>query len=569
MAKKRLSIGGSNFGEFVRENYLFVDKSLFIKEIIDDTAKVVVITRPRRWGKTSNMSMLYHFLVAEAYGRKTQGLFDNLLIAKDPGNYVQSYQGKYPAIFLTLKDLKATTFEIALEDMTTIIRDAYCQYKNLLTNPGCRWDDVDRKSFEKYLNEPLTQADLANSLLLLSGLLYKHYQQHVYILIDEYDTPLNFAFSHSNYFEPMSILLRNFLSRAMKDNTYLAKGIMTGILRVSKDSMLSGLNNPQIYTVLKDRRYAPYFGFTDQELNSLFENQELTKDEGRVKEWYNGYHVNGLTLYNPWSIVSTLINQAELKPYWINTADDSLLKNLLQNASVDTKKQFERLMLNKSITVDISDTMRFDQVSQDESMLWNLLVSAGYLTMISSFQQRTRTFYEIKIPNFEVLGLYEEIFMTWLITPNQTFELQRFLEKLTNGEVEQFAIAIEKILKSAASVHDYANQPEAFYHGFILALTVSLMDRYYIFSNHESGLGRPDLLIIPKNTEKSLAVILEFKSIAEGGSLEESAKQALAQIQQKEYAAIIVQYSHVQSVMHVGMVFDGKRVKCESSINPV
>jgi hypothetical protein len=563
LMKKKMSIGSSDFGTLIRKDLLFVDKSLFIKEIIEDTASVVVITRPRRWGKTSNMSMLHYFFSSEVIGRKTKGLFDQLLIAKDPGNYIERYQGKYPTISLTFKDLKEMNFENALNSFRLLVNATYRQYKHILKEPDCTWDENEKSLFQKHLNNSLDQAEIGKSLLLLSELLYKHYQQSVYILIDEYDTPLNFAFSHTDYFEPMTSLMRNFLSNALKDNPYLEKGVMTGILRISKDSMLSGLNNPQIYTVLKDSRYAPYFGFTNQELNLLFENQDLAKNEEKVKEWYNGYNINGVTLYNPWSIISCLIHKAELGSYWVNTSDDSLLKQLLQSSSIETKEQFKSLVLGNTVTVNISETMRFDQLQENPDMLWNLLLSAGYLKALSS-EEMEDGFYQcqLAIPNKEVLGLYRGIFLTWLAEISQTIELKRWLEQLAIGEIPQFATRIEKFLKTAASVHDYANQPEAFYHGFMLALTISLMDHYYLFSNHESGLGRPDLLIIPKDSQKHLAVILEFKHTVANQSPEVVAKQALDQINEKEYAAFISQYSHVNKITKVGMAFDGKHVRC-------
>ena len=556
---KRIQIGGSDFGELVRKDLLFIDKSLFVKEILDDQSKVALITRPRRWGKTLNLSMLQYFLSSEVMGQKTAGLFDNLLIAKVHGNYIEQHQGKYPVIFITFKDIKELSFESALRKVEFVIKEAFSAQIHLLDSH--RLTERDKQYFAKILDNSLKQAELETSLLKLSELLTKHNQQKTYVLIDEYDTPMNFAYAGQSYFDEISLFMKNFLSATLKDNPYLEKGVMTGILRISKDSMLSGLNNLEIYTVLKDKLYARYFGFRDDELDFLFADQNLVKNEVQVKAWYNGYLINGLTIYNPWSIMNCLKNQAELMAYWLNTADDSLLKELLQNANNQVKILFQALVLGRSIAVEVNQTMRFDQIKADTGMLWNLLVSAGYLTVKSVTQEKTQFIYELIVPNQEVMGLYEKTFLQWL-SNDSPLQLKSFVNLLGEGSVKEFAKNIENFLKMAASVHDYASQPEAFYHGFMLALTVSLVDHYYVFSNHESGLGRPDLIVIPKGAQKSQAVILEFKTVSDNQRLDERAKEALAQIQQREYSSVLQQYTYIKTVLQVGMAFDGKKVCC-------
>jgi hypothetical protein len=306
---KRINIGGSDFGTLIRNDLLFVDKSLFIKEIIDDKSEVTIITRPRRWGKTLNMSMLHYFLSAEVYGQKTAGLFDKLLIAKEPGDYIAQHQGKYPVIFISLKDVKQATLESAVNSIALLIQDVYSQHIYLMNEKKLALHEED--VFQRTLYAKLSAEELIVSLQKLSQWLMRYHGRQTYILIDEYDTPLNFA-RDKDYFEPMALFMKNFLSTTLKGNVYLAKAVVTGILRISKDSMLSGLNNPEIYTMLRDTLYAPYFGFTDEELDPLFADQNLIKNEAEVKAWYNGYRINGLTLYNPWSIMNCLKNKAEL-----------------------------------------------------------------------------------------------------------------------------------------------------------------------------------------------------------------------------------------------------------------
>jgi Predicted AAA-ATPase len=443
---KRIGIGGSDFKTLIDKDLLFVDKTLFIKAILNDTNQVTLITRPRRWGKTLNLSMLHYFFSAEVYGQKTQGLFDRLLIAKESENYIQKHQGKYPVIFLSLKDVKEKSFKDAAEKIGLLIRDIYAQHRYVSNNSTFSADDKDL--FDEILHQKFSLMGLSQSLRHLSQYLYQHHQKKVYVLIDEYDTPLNFA-RNQEYFDEMTLFMKNFLGASLKDNPYLEKGVLTGILRISKDSMLSGLNNLQVHTTLRDIVYAPYFGFTDEELDSLFAEQNLSKDEASVKAWYNGYCINGLTLYNPWSIMSCLSNQAELMPYWLDTGSDDLLKELLQHAKPEVKQLFQELVSGNTIDVLVDQTMRFDQVKTDESMLWNLLLSAGYLKVLELMGVHENNAYHCKlaIPNREVLGLYKGIFLQWLMPSDQTFKLKNFTELLATGNADEFAKVIEKFLK--------------------------------------------------------------------------------------------------------------------------
>ncbi len=299
----------------------------------------------------------------------------------------------------------------------------------------------------------------------------------------------------------------------------------------------------------------------------MFAEQSLVKNEAEVKAWYNGYCINGLTLYNPWSIMCCLDHKAEMASYWLNTGDDSLLKKLLQEAEAEVKLQFQLLVQDIPAKVWVNPTMRFDQVSRDKTMLWNLLVSAGYLKVLSS-KLVIQGFYEceLAIPNREVMGLYYGTFLEWLVSLEKSPELTVSLSLLAEGRVKEFEKSIERFLKMAASVHDYAHQPEAFYHGFMLALCVALTEHYYILLNHETGFGRADLIIIPKDMKKSQAVILEFKIGLEAETLEARAAEGLKQIDEKEYASILHQYQYITSVLKVGMAFDGKRVSCAAFV---
>lgn len=565
--QKNLPIGVDNFRDLVDSNnkYLFADKTLFIKEIIEDGSKVILITRPRRWGKTLNMSMLHHFFAEEVYGQKTHGMFDSYAIAKESdGRFVKEYQGKYPVIFISFKDIKELDFAGALNKVKGLIQDLYAQHRYLATSS--KLDDADKVMFNAYRQDNPSSQDLEKALKRLSDFLWQHHSQPVYILIDEYDTPLNAAYNH--YLDEMTCFMKNLFSEALKGNPSLKQGILTGILRISKDSMLSGLNNLQVYTVLNEK-YNQHFGFTNKELDLLFIEQGLQKDEAPVKAWYNGYKIGGLTLYNPWSIISALKNNGELRPYWVNTADDSLLRQIFEEANIEIKTKFQQLLEGKSIEAYISETIRYEDIKNDEVSLWSLLLYTGHLKIESVSPFNMLYLCQLAIPNREILALYEHFFLSWIKTPARQMQLTHLLNNLLDGNIEKFETNLSGFLQTAASVHDYANQPEAFYHGFMLALTSSLLDTYYIDSNRESGYGRPDLLLIPKDKAKNQAFILEFKHVYKNETLEAVAKIALKQIQLNHYAAHIKQYRYINTVLTVGLAFDGKKAHCQFEAIPI
>ncbi len=563
---KNLPIGVDNFGKLAtpENKYLFADKTLFIKEIIDDPSEVTLITRPRRWGKTLNLSMLHYFLADEVWRQKTAGLFDSYLIAQvEDGRYIRDHQGQYPVISVSFKDIKAHDFKTAVEKIKLLIQELCRQHYYLFESK--QLNDNERALFYKYLSDDPSQDELENSLKILSELLRQHCNKPVYILIDEYDTPLNAAFNQG-YLDEFTIFMKNLLSAALKSNPALKKGVLTGILRVSKDSMLSGLNNIDVYTVL-NKQYGQHFGFDDKELDQLFVAQGLQKDEAKVKDWYNGYCIGGLTLYNPWSIINALKNEGELRPYWVNTADDALLKSVLQDTSVEVKTKFQQLLEGKTIEGVVSESIRYDNIINDEVSIWSLLLYTGYLKVLAQEPIGLDYLCQLAIPNKEVLTLYKSDFVDWMRALPQQTKLKLLLKSLVQGNVDLFVKDINHFLVSAASIHDYAKQPEAFYHGFMLALTASLLDDYYVESNRESGNGRPDLLFIPKDTQKTQAVILEFKHVKKGENPQAIAQQAVTQIDVNDYTAQIKQYHYVTQIYKVGLAFDGKQVHCAHQVD--
>jgi hypothetical protein len=456
---------------------------------------------------------------------------------------------------------------LALSAFEIPVKKMFRAHENLLNQTEKTWSQSETALFTHYLHDALSEADIGSALEILSSLLYKHYGKKVYILIDEYDTPLNHAFIGSDCFEPLSLLMRNFLSGGMKGNACVEKGVMTGILRVSKDSMLSGLNNCETYTPLNDKRYHASFGFLQEDLLALFADQGLSHDEPKVQDWYNGYCINGLTLYNPWSIMNCLRYKGELRPYWVLTSDDKLFKELIQGSSEELKNNLERLVLGESVEVQVSETMRFDEVQQNEGMFWNLLLLGGYLKPLSSRFHPIGYVCTVAIPNQEVLISYQNIFLSWIQNvPSQHTHFKYLMQGLMTGDLKRFAEETQAFLESAASVHDYAKQPEAFYHGFMLALIATLQDQFFVFSNSESGRGRPDMILIPKDQNKDTALILEFKHVQKREKAKKIAEQALKQIEVKQYQARLNQYDHIQKIMGVGVAFEGKKVVVASAM---
>ena len=560
---EKVALGSTNFAKIIKNNFLYTDKSLLIREIIEDKSESILITRPRRWGKTLNMSMLQHFFASNVSMTDTNGLFDNLLISRiDSGKYMQ-YQGKYPVMMISLKGVQSETFAGAVIGIGLLINSLYREHRYL--NDSDKLDQDEKAAYNLLLTRGLQQKNIEESLGLLSELLYKHYGQKVYILIDEYDTPINSAYQYK-YLESMILLMKNMLGNALKDNNSLEKGIMTGILRVSKNSMLSDLNNLKTYTILNSK-YKEYFGFTNSELDLLFHKCGLERDEARVKSWYNDYVIGGLSLYNPWSIMSCLGEGGELRSYWVNTGNDSIIKNLLHNANTEIRGQFERLMQGHEITSSTSDEVRFDHLENDPAALFSMLLYTGYLTSTSFTTDGVRYICNLSIPNKEIMSLYKEIFVTWLggDSYNKEIKTASILRYIIAGDLARFKFEMSHLLLSVASHRDYARAPEAFYHRFMLALTAALLDEYYIESNRESGYGYPDLIFIPKEAAAkkdnlTKAVILEFKQTKDAAQTKNLAYKALGQIESQNYIGIIKRYSYIKEVLKVGLVFNGKDV---------
>lgn len=557
---KNIPNGIDNYSELVdkNHNYLYVDKTEFIKAIIDDKTKVTLITRPRRWGKTLNMSMLHHFLSNEVSRISTKGLFDGLEIAKiDGGEYLKKHQGQYPVIFISFKDVKESSFDETLRKMKILIQDLYGEHRYLLNSTEIEEDE--KSDFRRYLIKDVDKVELEESFKFLCKLLYRYHKKKGYILIDEYDTPLNSAHD-KDYFEELTEFMKNLLSSSLKGNNYLEKGVMTGILRISQNSMLSGLNNVDTHTMLADDAYSKYFGFTEEEINSLFNEANINISEigQSIKEWYDGYNIEGLRLYNPLSIIKCIMSKGELKPYWLNTGNEDLLKTAFINASDTAKEQLQQLISRNSIEAFVSETTQFSSLDKDDSALWSLLLATGYLTYEKKESSDTDYKCELKIPNNEVYGLYKKIFSSWLETKIGKNEYTLFLNHLVSGDIKAFTELLGEYLVTHASQYEFLN--ESNYHTFMLGILCGITNTHYLFSNPNSGYGRADVLLVPKDNSNNLGIILEFKHVKKNEKQRKLAEDGLDQIDTNHYQAFLNRYTYIEKVLKVGMAFEDRSV---------
>jgi len=572
-AVMKLQVGSDDFGKVRSKNLNFVDKTLFIKEVLDNkNIEVSVITRPRRFGKTFNLSTLHHFLVSEVNQLKTEGLFDGLKIAEvDNGSYMQ-YQGKSPVIFVSFKSAKDNTFQVALRSLQLVIQELYGVYRYLLNSDKLEQDEKDL--FRNFLLGETDQSMLEVSIKKLTEFLYKHTNQKVYLLIDEYDTPIQSGYV-KGYYDEITGLMRGMFSAALKSNPYLDRAIITGILRVAKESLFSGLNNVKVFSLLQPE-YGQYFGFTEEEVHDLLVQAKLADKEVEIKKWYNGYVFGGTVVYNPWSIVN-YINDRLLKPYWINTSDNQLIKDLLVESSTEFKEQFKLLLQDEAIEKVIDENMVFGDLKNNSQAAWSLLLMSGYLKIVSAvINEKGKTICKCAIPNWEIKALYCDIVESWLGNGHGTEWYQSFLTYLLNGDVEKFVENFGQVLAQTISVYDVAHNPEAFYHGFMLGLAAGIDQKHYeLKSNRESGLGRYDIAIIPKKDIAKSAIILEIKSVAPPKAPKKSlqkvldslltreAKKALEQINRNQYMVELVQRG-LKNIVKIGVAFSGKIFKVAS-----
>ena len=553
-------IGTDNFRTLITtadpdgKKNLFVDKTYFIREILRDRSEVLLITRPRRFGKTLNMSMLQHFLAAEVDGLPTKDLFNDLLIFQDKAS--MTYQGKHPVIFISLKSVKADNFNDAKARIAEVMRKLYIQFTYLISS----LDKSEEKIYQSILNRDASNLDLQDALLNLSEYLYNTHKEKVYLLIDEYDTPIQHAYT-KGYYDEMVTFVRDLFGSSLKGNACIKQGVLTGITRIAKESIFSGLNNLKTRSLL-DNKYATYFGFTEDEVNDLFARSGLDCDVVQLKNWYNGYKCGDTLLYNPWSIMNSLDEGGGLKQYWINTSGNDLAIELIVKGGVEIYEKLEVLLQNKPILENLDEHIIYQNINENRAAIWTLLVMTGYLKVVSSPTVEGSNKYELALPNKEVRYFYQNAIQIWLSDKNGAMWYQNFLEDLLVGKLLNFEKKLLQIVQATFSVRDVEkHEPEKFYHAFMLGLLATLQNSYDITSNREAGLGYNDFLIIPKDLSK-YGVVLEFKAPKDAteANLVKEAAVALQQIKQKKYA-MELEMKGVKNIISIGIAFAKKDVR--------
>lgn len=546
-------IGVSDFKKLIDGKYLFADKSLFVKDIMEDGSEVIVLTRPRRFGKTLNLSMLYYFL--RHSHSSNLNLFDGLNISKDT-DFCKAHQQQYPVIFITFKDIKKLDYPAAYAGIVGLISALYEEHIYLLE--GDCLSESQKNRFMALLNEEASPTHIESAIKQLSEYMTKKFNQPPIILIDEYDTPIQEAYLHEYYVQMMG-LMRGILGQALKDNKFLGKAIITGITRIAQESLFSGVNNIKVYSVLQGK-YGQYFGFTEKEVLKLLAESKQEAPIEAIKEWYNGYQIGQYTLYNPWSIINCLDNSEPLQPFWVNTASNDLIARLLGKASPAVKQQFEQLLQGNVIEQPISENLLFLDIEKSEEALWSLLLYAGYLKVLSSELRGYRLMAKLAIPNKEVGFVYDKVVDAWFSTPFGFDSYDGFKQSLANGDMGKFKDYLSTYIMKSGSYFDFnSNTPEQVFHAFILGLVVGLRDHYHISSNKESGLGRLDIVFIPKEKHRK-GILLEFKTSTTPDLLLKKAQEALEQIKNKRYIDVFNEHG-VHSVLTIGLAFCGKEVE--------
>ena len=545
-----LPIGISDYREACRD-YYYIDKTLLIKEFLDERPKVSLFTRPRRFGKTLNMDMLRVFF--EKTEEDTSVYFRDKKIWAC-GEYYQAYQGKYPVIFLTFKDVKCTNWEDTKKDLSNIIQAEYKRHQKVLET--C--DQYDKKYYQKILNKEADNVDWVRSLLNLSRMLHEHHKVAPIIIIDEYDTPIQQG--HVNgFYNEVVLFMRNFFSGGLKDNRHLSFGFMTGILRVAKESIFSGLNNLKLNSVL-DERYGQYFGFTPEEVRMMARYYGVPEKYGEICDWYDGYRFGGYEIFNPWSVISYFNNGCKPKAFWQFTGSNDIIEDILENAPEEVYEKLNQLMQGESILSYIDTAVIYPQIKNNPSSIYSFLLVTGYLKadfVDSSYGEDYMC--RVSLPNKEISFVYsKEVLVKFRdVVPQSTAISVK--QAIYENNVTEFQKHLQKLLEQSVSFYDTGK--EIFYHGLVLGLCSTLDHQYFITSNREAGEGRYDLQLMPK-TNTLPGILIELKAVKESSvsNLKELAHAAMRQIEEKHYESEL-RAKGVDTIVKYGVAFCGKNVE--------
>lgn len=552
-----ISVGNQSFKSIREMGAFYIDKTKFIKEWWESGDIVTLITRPRRFGKTLNLSMTECFFSKEYAGKSS--LFEGLDIWNN--TKYQNLQGKFPVLFISFAGIKADNYKTAREGIINIIIDLYAKYSFLFKSKEI---NIKEREYFGIVNSGMSDIEIAMSLNRLSLCMSRCYGEKVIILLDEYDTPLQEAYLYG-YWDKMVLLVRSLFNYTFKTNPYLERGLVTGITRISKESVFSDLNNIVVITTTS-HQYTECFGFTEEEVFNSLEKRGLSGWKEKVKNWYDGFAFGGKKdIYNPWSVTSFLKEQ-KLKTYWANTSSNSLAGQLVKEGTQRLKTAFEDLLDGKQVLVEIDEEIEFNQLGENDMAVWSLLLAAGYLKVDKEPENEEDDIYGLSFTNYEVMKMFHKIIKGWFSQKDAGYN--DFVKSLVDGDIGYMNQFMNEVSERMFSTFDTGNKPsgkthpERFYHGFVLGLIVDLAGQYHITSNRESGFGRYDVMLEPLNGQLP-AIIMEFKvfNSAKEKSLQETVENALKQIKEKEYnTEFISRGISEERIHHYGFAFEGKKV---------
>ncbi len=589
----RMRVGTDDFKTLLFNSDVFVDKSLMIKELLEDSGDVILITRPRRWGKSLNMNMLQKFFEIEVNdtgvplpeGEKINNKlfiggtvdlgFDETkelkpLKISSIANAIKR-QGKYPVISINFKDVKGSNYQEIESGIRNQIIQLFANHyylKRYLRQDIGLLDSAQKAKLERYFTEELTKEDLKYSLKFLSELLFMHFGQKVYILIDEYDTPINSSYikfgDKSEEFERVVELFRGMFGSALKTNPYLEKGVITGILRVAKANLFSDLNNVSEYTLL-DEDFSKFYGFTQTEVDELLKKVPTKTDPEKIKDWYNGYTFGGEIIYNPWSIMQCLAHKGKLDHYWLDSGGTGLVDKALLSDAI--QEDLQELLEGRGIVKKLYKQISLGQIEHNKDILYSLLVFAGYLNPALANDNPEDPRYHLTIPNKEVRGIYAERVTGWVsLKLNMDMsDYYDFIALLIDQQIERFGKRLQGYLLNSTSYHDLCGERD--YHNLMGGLLAPLVSRYMIESNKEYGYGRCDHILIPIAQAVGTAIILEYKICTTSEALKSAAQAGLKQIMDRQYDSKIKEYKHVKKILKISMAFCGKEVAMQYQID--
>ena len=550
-----IGIGESDFKILRIKKDYYIDKTKYIKDIIDNRSKVLLITRPRRFGKTLNMSMLRYYF--DCTKKDSKELFKGLKIMEQEEKYT-SKLGYYPCIYLTLKDAGLQSYELMIMQLRTLLMDIYYENRYLLEEaemaPG------ERNTFNKILLAEANEIEIINGIKMLSKIMSTYYNKPVMLFLDEYDVPLQNAYVEG-YYEECIKFFKTFYGITFKDNPYLEKTILTGVSRVAKESIFSGANNFHVYTVLDDE-FSDDFGITEKEMDKIIDDFEIQDQKEEIKKWYDGYTIgNTEGIYNPWSILNYLTDK-KLIPYWVNTSSNDLIKLILKN-SATVKEKIEQLLRDEEIEVPINLETVIVGIEKNEENIWGLLLGTGYLK-VTEVVDLAHGIYKVKIPNYEIKFLFQNIIREWFNDKVIGNNLNTILKDLVTLNLEEFEEKFKQLVIEMFSFMDVGkNTAENFYHAFVLGMLVGLKDSYYVKSNRESGFGRYDIMLEPKDKNEN-SFVMEFKVYKEEKekTIEDTIENAKKQIEERKYAEDLEERGYTK-INKMVFAFKGKEVKMQ------